>query len=63
MRQARASSTRLLPPSMSQDAAMLEDEQGFCDSGLLAGALLRLAPLQGLDLDLPVDASKAATLL
>ena len=42
---------------------MLEDEQGFCDSGLLGGALLRLAPLEGLDLDLPVDAGKAAALL
>ena len=48
---------------MSQHTTMLEDEQGFCDSGLLGGALLRLAPLEGLDLDLPVDAGKAATLL
>ena len=48
---------------MSEDTTMLEDKQGFCDPGLLVGALLRLAPLQGLDLDLPVDAGKAAALL
>ncbi len=42
---------------------MFEDEQGLGDPGLLLGPLLWLAPLQGLDLDLPVDASKAATLL
>lgn len=59
----RAGSACLLPSSMSQHATMLEDEQGFCDSRLLGGALLRLAPLERLNLDLPVDASKAAALL
>ena len=59
----KVSSACLLPPSMSQHTTMLEDEQGFCNSRLLGGALLRLAPLEGLDLDLPVDAGKAATLL
>lgn len=63
IKQEKVSSACLLPSSMSQHAAMLEDEQGFCDSGLLGGALLRLAPLEGLDLDLPVDAGKAAALL
>lgn len=53
----------LLPPSMSQNTPMFEDEQGFCDAGLLRGALFRLTPLQGLDLNLPVDPSKAAALL
>jgi len=48
---------------MRQHTPMLEDEQGLCDPGLLLGALLRLAPLQGLDLHLPVDAGKAASLL
>lgn len=42
---------------------MLENEQGLCDPGLLGGALFRLAPLQGLDLNLPVDPGKAPTLL
>ncbi len=56
-------STHLLAASMSQHTPMLEDEQGLCDPGLLLGALLWLAPLQGLDLHLPVDASKAASLL
>lgn len=48
---------------MSQHTPMLEDEQGLCDPGLLLGALLWLAPLQGLDLYLPIDAGKAASLL
>jgi hypothetical protein len=42
---------------------MLENEEGLCDPGLLLGALFWLAPLQGLDLHLPVDAGKAASLL
>ncbi len=48
---------------MSQHTPMLEDEKGLCDPGLLLGALLWLAPFQGLDLHLPVDAGKAASLL
>ncbi len=55
--------THLLAASMRQHTPMLEDEKGLCDPGLLLGALLWLAPLQGLDLHLPVDASKAASLL
>ena len=57
------SSLYLLSTSMRQHAPMLEDEQGLHNSGLLFGALLRLTPLQGLDLHLPIDASKAAALL
>lgn len=53
----------LLPSSMSQHAAMLQDQQGFRDSGLLGGALLGLAPLEGLNLNLPVDTGKATALL
>lgn len=47
---------------MRENAAVLQDKQCFCDTGLNLGLFLRLAPFQRLDLHLPIDSSKAATL-